>query len=230
MTSLIFTISGCNKEIEAIENYYPEDVVDLYENNQEIEPSEPSPLPDETMPHIESPTTVVPSLPTSVPNDSLSATENTYQYNEDELSRRGIIEGDIYYGDIALSRIFTEPFIDVLGEPWGSRDSRFFFYDNFEITWFGWGDDLKVAHTLNIWPPNLHLLELNGFNLAMNRLDVIETFGNPTEYYAVQSFNVQEACTIIYYVMSPIKKYALVFRFYNSDDLTEISNIAIQSH
>jgi len=140
---------------------------------------------------------------------------------------RGIIHGDIYYGDIALSRLFIEPFFTLLGQPNSNRENRFFFYDSFEVTWFGWDEEEKIAAWLGIWPPNLHVLALNGVPLDMTRAELLATFGNPIQHYEEASFNIHEARVFYFHIANPIQNYLLMVRFDDIHDLTEITSITI---
>ncbi|MCL2387499.1 MAG: hypothetical protein FWC89_08135 [Defluviitaleaceae bacterium] len=151
--------------------------------------------------------------------------ENTYENLESEQSTAGIIEGDVYYNGIAISRIFSESFFEILGEPWGSRDESFFFYDNFQI--WGWveGENFGIAGEINAWPPNLHLFEINGFTLDMNRTELIVAFGNPLEYYENQRFNIYDVHDMTYHISNPVSDYGLIFRFF--DDMIAVDSITI---
>jgi len=140
---------------------------------------------------------------------------------------RGIIYGDIYYGDIAISRLFVEPFFTLLGQPNDHREYRFFSYDSFEVSWFGWDEEEKIAARLDIWPPNLHVLALNGVPLDMTRAEVLTTFGNPIQHYEEASFNIHEARIFHFYIANPTQNYLLMVRFENIHDLAEITSITI---
>jgi len=112
---IALAFSSCNRENELLfNNDYPYETNNANENNPQVETAAPS---YEITPPIESTPPIENADITFVPN---------YNYNEKETINGGTIEGDIYYNDIALSRIFTESFIDLLGEPNGNRGHFFF--------------------------------------------------------------------------------------------------------
>ena len=142
--------------------------------------------------------------------------------NGNEVAVDGVISGDVFffYREVSVSRLFTEPIIDVLGQPLGSREA-FLFYHGLEImaVWnYGLEPYQGVAAQLDAWTPYLGLFELNGFTLDMARAELIAAFGVPVQYYNQ---------LISYHLSNPIADYTLVFRFDNPDDETEITSISM---
>jgi len=52
----------------------------------------------------------------------------------------GIIYGDVVFNNIKASRLFREPFAEILGPPLSTR-GMFVFYEDFELVASGWADD-----------------------------------------------------------------------------------------
>ena len=136
------------------------------------------------------------------------------------IAEVGVIIGDVLYKGIEISRLFIEPFVDVLGSPLGERGA-FFFYENFEIV-SGWDYGLEpnqgVVIQFSAWEPNLNLFELNGFTLDMTRLEVIATFGAPMEYWDF---------SLTYHISNPVADYMLIFRFEDWEDNNVLTSISI---
>jgi len=140
----------------------------------------------------------------------------------------GIIIGDVFYKDIPISRLFLEPFIDVLGEPIDTR-SAFFFYEGLEIMGLlssaadeeEWADYDNVAIQLDAFDPHLGLFTLNGVPLVMTRAELIATFGAP--YYDI----VDHDHSLTYRISSPAIEYRVTFRFESPDDDAPVSSISM---
>jgi hypothetical protein len=137
------------------------------------------------------------------------------------LATAGIINGEVYYNNIAISRFFTESFFDILGDPLGNHEERYFDYDGIHVTanWWdysNWRD--SKANQLNAWASDLHMFEINGITLDMNRDELIATLGNPLQ---------RNAFTLGYRLSNPTRDYMLFFNFENLDDRTEITGIRI---
>ena len=146
------------------------------------------------------------------------------------LAVAGVITGEVYYKDIAIGRLFVEPFFNVLGEPWGNRDN-FFFYDNFQVM-SSWCYGLESTHRgvaihLFVREPNLSMFEINGITLNMTRSELIAAFGNPLNYYSNPDWEYHNETAIGYDILSPIIDYHLVFRFVYTDDKMELPSIGI---
>ena len=134
---------------------------------------------------------------------------------------KGVIVGDIYYNDIvAISRLFEESFVDVLGEPLDSLEV-FFFYDNFQVMGTHWGDLESPNNVLqiNAWAPNFNLFEINGISLDMNRSEVLDTFGIPNQAFSDRSLR--------YRISNSGMIYLLIMRFEDPDDNEELTGITI---
>jgi hypothetical protein len=136
----------------------------------------------------------------------------------DEATDEGVIIGDVLYKGIEISRLFVEPFVDVLGEPLGGRDASFFFYEGLEIV--GEGGYPNIAIQLLAFEPNFNLFELNGVSLDMTRSEVIAAFGTPLEYWDV---------VLTYHILNPVADYMLTFRFedFESSDNTILTSTSM---
>lgn len=125
----------------------------------------------------------------------------------------GVIAGDVFIRGIAISRLFTEPFTDVLGPPLGYREA-FFFYEGFEIMVV---DDM--VNTLWAWAPDLNLFEISGVSLDLTRAELLAAFGVPDQDSDDYSFRYQ--------VSNPVLDYSLTIMFEDSDDNATASSISI---
>ena len=141
--------------------------------------------------------------------------------DEEENAEVGVIIGEVFYKDIPISRLFLEPFIDVLGEPIDQRGA-FFFYEGLEI--MGDRGDLvgyeNMAINLFAHEPHLDLFELNGIPLDMTRIELIAMFDEPHE--ELQDYS------LVYRVSSSTIGYGLRFWFESADGDALISSITIE--
>ena len=120
-----------------------------------------------------------------------------------------VIYGEVYFNGIALYRVFTEPFLEVLGEPLGEYGVWFNFSgltimsnaprgaENFENA---------VAIQVNISPNSLGMIDVNGMSLdnVRTRTDVIASFGSPY---------ISSSSALGYRVISPHREYRLFFEY-----------------
>ena len=154
---------------------------------------------------------------------------------EDEAAIEGIIVGDVLFNDIEISRIFLEPFVDVLGPPLAHGHGAFFIYDdNVSImsNMYNYGSEPHqgMAIHLSAFSHDLHQFELNGVTFDMNRTDLIMTLGNPVQYYGNHDVTYSaygDANMISYHILSHYVDYVVLFRFGNADDRTEVTSISI---
>jgi len=134
----------------------------------------------------------------------------------------GVIIGDIFYNDIPISQLFTEPFIDVLGSPIDEREA-FFFYEGLEI--MGDRGDLvgydNMAIQLWAFEPNLSLFALDRVSLDMTRAELIAAFGAP--YVDV----VDHDHSLTYRISSLTIEYMVTFQFEDSSNDIPVSSISI---
>jgi hypothetical protein len=155
-----------------------------------------------------------------VGQEMLEPTAEANEESIDEVSVTGIIVSDVYYKGIAISQLFVEPFVDVLGEPLSIHEA-FFSYDGLEIV--GDRGDLigffNMAIQLVGWAPKLSLFDINGVALDMTRVEIITALGVPFEFHSDNS--------ISYHVLSNEINYVMTARFENPDDKTAISSINI---
>ena len=132
----------------------------------------------------------------------------------------GYVLGDVLFREIAVSRLFIEPFVDVLGFPQLSS-WPFDVYEGIEIM----GDRGHLAGLPNmaimLWAQgrDLHLFELNGISLDMTRPQIIDAFGDITDY--------PEAGSLTFHISNIMTDYMLTFRFENPDDKTEVTSISM---
>ena len=160
-----------------------------------------------------------PTAPEETPPVENATPEPTEQVSQTPTSTEaGIIWGDVFYRDIPISRLFLEPFIDVLGEPI-SQQGAFFHFEGLSIVGLlssaadeeEWAEYDNVAIQLDALAPHLGLFTLNGVSLDMTRAEVIATFGDP--YHDI----LEHSHSLTYSVSSSTIEYMLAFRFESSD-------------
>ena len=140
---------------------------------------------------------------------------------DEEAADRGVIVGDVRHLDVEISRLFAEPFVEVLGSPFGQRGA-FFYYVGLEIVagWdYGAEPDAGVAIQVLGFAPDLHMFELNGFSLHMTRGEVLAAFGYPIDD--------PEDGSLTYHILNPVADYMLTFRFEDGDDDTVLTSISM---
>jgi len=134
-------------------------------------------------------------------NESTTYDENELQndhafvdYNPDtgaRLSVNGIITGDVIFHGIEASRLFKEPFIEILGPP-KNQEGFFIFYEGFQLVAHGWvwtDDDertiIYIGSGGSIGFTDFSLPSINnvGFHSGMTHEDVIAVLGNHLQYY-----------------------------------------------
>jgi len=141
----------------------------------------------------------------------------TGETNGNEVTTVGVITGDVLFNGIAISRLFVEPIVDVLGEP-VSYHSAHLNYGYLTVTSSGHlelGHWHGVAIQISAWKPYLNRFEINGIGLNLSREELLATLGNPLEYCAY---------SMVYHISSPNVNYTLMLEF---EDKTEISGIRI---
>jgi len=195
---LALVLAGCSEQA---------DIPTVPEETPQIEEVVSEPTEEE----IEGTTTPEETL--HVTDDASEATEQTPK--DEEV---GLIIGDVLYNDIPISQLFTEPFLDVLGEPIGQRDA-FYFYEVLEVMGdhgdiFGY-DNMAIG--INVRKPDLGLLTLNGISLDMTRAELIATLG--------ATILEHDQSLIMYRVSSGTIEYMLGFRFESQSDDEPVSNI-----
>ena len=149
------------------------------------------------------------------------------------LAVEGAITGDVFFNDIAISRLFIEPNINVLGEPSEERGAWLFYDDNLEIM-TDWCDNLEshrgVAIQVSAWAPYLNQFEINGVKLGTTREELIAALGNPLQYYEDPDwiyYGSDWDGFMSYNILSPNIGYTLVFRFEIPDVEASKSSISI---
>ena len=162
--------------------------------------------------------------------------EAPMQGSVEGLAIEGLITGDVFYKDIAISRLFTEPFVDVLGPPLCERDS-YYYYEGLVIG--GDRGDLvgrpNMVIILNAYPPILHLFDVNGVVLAMSKTELITDLGYPLEYYenpdwANQAQHDDKLDVMSYEIINPEVEYRITLVFSDPDDFTVLSYISMGIH
>ena len=166
-----------------------------------------------------------PAISEEIPPTMDIPSEPSEQTSPTPASReRGVIVGDILYKGIPISQLFTEPFLDILGEPI-AQHGAFFYYEGLEI--MGDRGDLVghdiMAIQLNIDEAHLGLFELNGVSFDMTRRDLIAAFG--AQYSPRRNEGLPYSPT--YRIFSPEMEYTLRFQFSDLDSDTRISSISI---
>lgn len=128
-----------------------------------------------------------------------------YPY-ETETNTTGAIFDEILFNGIPISRLFTEPFDDVLGQPLGNREYRFLFYQGLELSLgWDWEHDLDVVMQINGFAPDLHMYELSGFRLNKTRAEAIAAFGEPVAF--------RQDNWLEYHILNPVVDYVVIFEF-----------------
>jgi len=170
-----------------------------------------------------------PTTPEEMPPVLTITPEPTEQANPTPTSAEaGVIIGDILFHDIPVSQLFTEPFLDVLGEPI-SQHGAFFSFEGLSIVGLlggvaheeEWAEYDNVAIQLDALAPHLDLFTLNGVPLDMTRAELIATFGAP--YHDI----VDHDHSLMYPVSSSTIEYTVTFRFESSNDDAPMVGISI---
>ena len=163
-------------------------------------------------------------------NDISSEPLNDPFESGSDLALRSTIIGDVYFNDIAISRIFEEPFFDIFGSHLYEGDHSFH-YNDFVILSF-WDferEERKYASQFVAVAPILNQFEINGITFDITKTELIAAFGNPTQYYDNEYWEYQNAVAMRYHIISPTKDYILIFRFENLDDNETVSSISINT-
>jgi hypothetical protein len=93
--------------------------------------------------------------------------------------------GSVLINGIDASLLFAEPFLDTLGLPlnYPTHEHAWNFnYDGFVV--MSAAGINETADQIGIWPPNIHVLEVEGIalNNDMTRTELITLLGEPFEY------------------------------------------------
>lgn len=110
----------------------------------------------------------------------------------DELALSGIITGNVTLNGITISRLFLEPFVDILGPPLRDYGGNDVFYDEIQIRlmWDDAGEFFNMAGSIHFG--NLSLLKIDGVMMnVVTRTEVIAMLGNPLEYYEYLTYKYQ---------------------------------------
>jgi len=148
------------------------------------------------------------------------------------IAIEGVITGEVYFNEIAVSRLFVEPVFDVLGLPWGEHDNFFFFDGGLEISIpliFGEEPHQGKASSMNVFAPNLNKLGINEITFDINRASLIAELGTPIQYYRNHdvAYSVHGNANVIsYIVLSQYVVYELGFSF-KIDDSSKINSIQL---
>ena len=166
--------------------------------------------------------TDIPLVPEETPPTVADLTsEPTVQASQTPTNTEpGVIVGDILFDDIPISRLFTAPFIDILGEPI-EQSGASFSYEGLLVQ-SGNGDLVgydNMAIQLGIFEPSLSLFELNGISSDATRAELITAFGIP--------HHESHPLALIYRVSNPTIEYMVHFWFRDWDEDSSVSNISI---
>ena len=152
-------------------------------------------------------------------------TENTHK-QEDTLNNQdnpnndvGIINGDVIYKGIEVSRILDEDPKSVLGTPLRSSGPNYF-YEGLEIYF--------TENVDNIQFTKLSLFTINGVTLDKSQTELIAAFGKPIEYFKYPDYVYRDSDDnrmIRYHVTSYIADYMLDFWFENPEDKANICGV-----
>ena len=175
-------------------------------------------------------------IPPDTVHDILSNIDNTDAIEPskdsgevDRLPAVGVIYGDVYYKDIAISSLLGKSPEDVeaiLGSPNPDENECgfVFFYDDMQVFFYPYssdGDSDNDWYVGNIylvnWTQNMRLFELNGVTLYKSREDLISEFGNPVEYFEYSNHvyhSENRDDTIRYHICSTSVDYTLDFWFF----------------
>ncbi|MCL2048761.1 MAG: hypothetical protein FWG87_08540 [Defluviitaleaceae bacterium] len=146
-----------------------------------------------------------------------------------DSTAKGVITEDIFFGDVAMSRIFAEPFVDIFGVPVSAWEAHFY-YEDFIISYFETEDmEQGVADQLVTLAPIVNQFKINGISLDMTQAEIISTFGDP-EWFdvnaGVYSFP-EDVRHLRYRIAAPETEYMLSFSFEDMNDKTAVSAISI---
>ena len=141
----------------------------------------------------------------------------------------GVIDGDILYKGIQVSRIFDERLEHTVGAPLNSRGS-FRFYDGLELYCSSKRnpDNSFTEYVDIIMGTNLSLFEINGVTLNKTRSELLAVFGKPIEYYKYPDYEYRASddnLLMRYHLSNHIFDYMVDFSFSHPDNKSYIINI-----
>ena len=137
----------------------------------------------------------------------------------------GVIVGDVLFNGIPISQLFTEPFLDILGEPI-EQNGDTFSYEGLSIVGLlssaadqeEWAEYDNMAIQFSIFEPSLDSFKLNGVSLPATRAELRAAFGVP---------NGNSPSLLTYRVSNPTIEYMIEFWFRDWDKNSYVSSIRI---
>ncbi|MDL2313519.1 hypothetical protein LJC36_00895 [Desulfovibrio sp. OttesenSCG-928-C14] len=147
-----------------------------------------------------------------------------------EQTPAGVIDGDVLYKDLEVSRIFDERRESTLGQPSSSR-GPFHFYDGLEVSCLAEksSENGSLTEVVDVVVgTNLSLFSLNGVTLNKNRAGLIAAFGKPIEYYKYTGYEYRasdDKMVMRYHVTNFMFDYMIDFSFNHPDKESYIINI-----
>ena len=203
--------------VHSAEIYAQESDEQLAQNVIDELPQEPESPPQRRPGSAQESKPQLPQQPSPEPTSAETA-EGATEETANETTEYGIIIGDVYYRGIPISRLFTEPFANVLGRPLSVQGPNFS-YEGLEIR-EGWGNaNRDMAIRLEASEPYLDLFELNGISLDMSITEVTAAFGDTVVHWDN---------SMTYRISNPVADYMLTFRLLqNWNDNTVRTSILI---
>ncbi|MDL2216647.1 hypothetical protein LJB81_02795 [Desulfovibrio sp. OttesenSCG-928-M14] len=142
----------------------------------------------------------------------------------------GVIDGDVLYKDLEVSRIFDERRENTLGQPSSSR-GPVHFYDGLEVSCLTEenSDHNSLTEVVDVIAgTKLSLFTLNGVTLNQSRAELIAAFGKPIGYYKYSDYEYRasdDKMMMRYHVTNFIFDYMIDFSFNHPDQEAYIITI-----
>ena len=150
----------------------------VFSEGNDIEPKPTIPVPTEPIP------TSLEPFPTGEPSPVVVHSPET-SIEVSPTVETGMIDGEVLLKGVEVSRILTEPFIDVLGEPMEVQ-GHWIYYDGLQIlaTWDDAVENQNMVRQLWGLESGLSMFEINGISFDnMTRADLVAAFGMPLVYF-----------------------------------------------
>ena len=157
---------------------------------------------------------IIESFPTitsgALPSADSTSIPDGDSCNEHSSILVGEIAGDICYDGYTISRLFSESPESILGNP-VSKHGPYYYYN-----------DLEIRYTENVEQIQLTVLSsfsIFGITLDMDREELIESFGNPIEYYEYPHYlgypyrDSDDSRTMRYHILNGTVDYVVEFWF-----------------
>ena len=128
----------------------------------------------------------------------------------------GVIWGNFMFQDIAIFRLLSEPFVQILGPP-VDEQGDLFFYEGWEIV--AEGGIPNMALQVTAFAPNLDLFTLNGMPMDMTRGGIAALLGTP--YYTADDayhYRVGFSMGLVFYFEDSDESPVSAIRFFRIID------------